>query len=114
MEEGCIFGNFFNLTDLFGSSNKNLHLQTATLYPGIVFCSCFFLNFFIWGKHSSGAVPFPTMLALLCLWFCISLPLVYLGYYFGYRKQPFQHPVRTNQIPRQVPEQLWYMNTFLW
>ncbi|KOC62710.1 Transmembrane 9 superfamily member 4 [Habropoda laboriosa] len=86
---------------------------TATLYPGIVFTTCFFLNFFIWGKHSSGAVPFTTMLALLCLWFGISLPLVYLGYFFGYRKQPFTHPVRTNQIPRQVPDQLWYMNPIL-
>jgi len=88
-------------------------LQTATLYPALVFGTCFFLNFFIWGKHSSGAVPFGTMLSLLCLWFGISVPLVYLGYYFGFRKQPFQHPVRTNQIPRQVPDQLWYMNPLL-
>ncbi|XP_067141466.1 transmembrane 9 superfamily member 4 [Centruroides vittatus] len=86
---------------------------TATLYPGIVFGTCFFLNFFIWGKQSSGAVPFTTMLALLCMWFGISLPLVYLGYYFGYRKYPYEHPVRTNQIPRQVPEQVWYMNPIL-
>ena len=26
------------------------------------------------------------MLALLCLWLGISTPLVFLGYYFGYRK----------------------------
>ena len=31
-------------------------------------------------------VPFGTMVALLCMWFGISLPLVFLGYYFGYRK----------------------------
>jgi hypothetical protein len=31
-------------------------------------------------------LPFTTMLALLLLWFGISLPLVFLGYYFGYRK----------------------------
>lgn len=49
---------------------------TATLYPGIVFTTCFFLNFFIWDRHSSGAVPFGTMIWLLCLWFGISLPLV--------------------------------------
>ncbi|XP_068965508.1 transmembrane 9 superfamily member 4 [Bombus flavifrons] len=96
-----------------GRKWRRTALLTATLYPGIVFTTCFFLNFFIWGKHSSGAVPFTTMLALLCLWFCISLPLVYLGYFFGYRKQPFTHPVRTNQIPRQVPDQLWYMNPIL-
>lgn len=89
-------------------------LQTATFYPAIVFVTGFFLNFFIWGKNSSGAVPFSTMVSLLLLWFGISLPLVYLGYYFGYRKQAFQHPVRTNQIPRQVPDQLWYMNPMLW
>ncbi|XP_041968670.1 transmembrane 9 superfamily member 4 isoform X2 [Aricia agestis] len=96
-----------------GKNWKQAAFVTATLYPAIVFGTCFFLNFFIMGKHSSGAVPFSTMMALLCLWFCISLPLVYMGYYFGCRKQPFQHPVRTNFIPRKVPEQVWYMNTFI-
>ncbi len=47
------------------------------------------------------------MLWLLVLWFGISLPLVYLGAYFGFRK-PYSYPVRTNQIPRQVPPQPWY------
>ncbi|KAL5016485.1 hypothetical protein ScPMuIL_006074 [Solemya velum] len=92
---------------------KKAAFQTATIYPGMIFATSFFLNFFIWGKHSSGAVPFTTMLALLCMWFGISLPLVFLGYYFGYRKHAYEHPVRTNQIPRQVPEQMWYMNPFL-
>ncbi|XP_071483844.1 transmembrane 9 superfamily member 4-like [Diadema antillarum] len=87
--------------------------MTALIYPSFMFGTSFFLNFFIWGKHSSGAVPFSTLMALLCMWFGISLPLVLVGYYFGYRKQPYDHPVRTNQIPRQVPEQVWYMNPFL-
>eukprot|EP00057_Strongylocentrotus_purpuratus_P017966 XP_011672440.1 PREDICTED: transmembrane 9 superfamily member 4 [Strongylocentrotus purpuratus] len=87
--------------------------MTATIYPAIMFGTAFFLNFFIMGKHSSGAVPFTTLLALLCMWFGISLPLIFVGYFFGYRKQPYDHPVRTNQIPRQVPEQIWYMNPFL-
>ncbi|XP_032242365.1 transmembrane 9 superfamily member 4 [Nematostella vectensis] len=95
---------------LKGQNWKKSAFLTATLYPGFVSAICFFLNFFIWGKHSSGAVPFTTMLALLCLWVGISLPLIFLGYYFGYRKYPYEHPVRTNQIPRQVPEQMWYMN----
>lgn len=97
-----------------GREWKRSAFLTATIYPGIVFSSCFFLNFFIWDRHSSGAVPFSTMLALLCLWFGISVPLVYLGYYFGYRKQSYQHPVRTNMIPRQIPVQQWYMNAGLW
>ncbi|KAF2881654.1 hypothetical protein ILUMI_24511 [Ignelater luminosus] len=96
-----------------GREWKRAAFLTATLYPAIISMTCFFLNFFIWGKASSGAVPFSTMISLLLMWFCISLPLVHLGYYFGYRKQPFQHPVRTNQIPRQVPDQHWYMNPVL-
>ncbi|KAF7272785.1 hypothetical protein GWI33_014458 [Rhynchophorus ferrugineus] len=96
-----------------GREWKRAAFLTAVLYPAIVAFTCFVLNFFIWGKASSGAVPFSTMISLLLMWVFISLPLVYLGYYFGYRKQPYQHPVRTNQIPRQVPEQHWYMNPIL-
>ena len=53
------------------------------------------------------------MIALLFLWFGISFPLVLCGFYFGYRKQAYEHPVRTNQIPRQIPEQPWYLNPVL-
>ncbi|XP_071952458.1 transmembrane 9 superfamily member 4-like [Antedon mediterranea] len=96
-----------------GTTWKRAAFLTGTVFPGVSFGIAFILNFFIWGKHSSGAVPFTTMIALLCMWFGISLPLVYLGYYFGFRKQPYEHPVRTNQIPRQVPEQVWYLNPLL-
>lgn len=93
-----------------GKEWRKTAFLTATLFPGAVFGTCFFLNFFIWRQNSSGAVPFGTMVGLLLLWFGISLPLVYLGYYFGYRKQAYQHPIRTNMIPRQIPKQQWYMN----
>ena len=70
----------------------------------------------LYRHHSSCTipqVPFTTMLALLFLWFGISFPLVLCGFYFGYRKQAYEHPVRTNQIPRQIPEQPWYLNPVL-
>lgn len=88
-------------------------MLTAILYPGIIFSLGVFINFFIWGKHSSGAIPFTTMLSMGAMWFGISLPLVYIGYFFGYRQQGYEQPVRTNQIPRQVPTQIWYMNPVL-
>lgn len=98
---------------LKGSDWKLAAALTAALYPGVVFGVCFLLNFFIWGQHSSGAVPFTTMVALLFMWSGISFPLVFSGFYFGFRKQPYEHPVRTNQIPRQIPEQVWYLHPSL-
>lgn len=41
---------------LKGTHWKRAAILTATLYPGVVFGVGFVLNFFIWGKHSSGAV----------------------------------------------------------
>jgi len=42
------------------------------------------------------------------LWFGISVPLVFFGSYFASKKPVPDDPVGTNQIPRQIPEQVWY------
>lgn len=67
------------------------------------------LNFFLIGSQSSGAVPFGTMIAIAGIWLLISLPLSVVGAYFGFRKPRIEHPVRTNQIPRQIPDQPFYL-----
>jgi len=85
-------------------------VMTAMWFPAIVFGVFFFLNLFLWGEHSSGAVPFTTLLVLFFLWFGISTPLVFLGAYFGFKKKAVEFPVTTHQIPRMVPEQPWYMH----
>merc|ERR1719487_1343562 len=63
----------------------------------------------IWHANSSGAVPFVTMFAILVSWFGISVPLVFLGAYFGFRKDAIELPVRTNQLHRQIAAQPWFM-----
>merc|ERR1719473_1751040 len=93
-----------------GSQWKALTLLTAFLYPGITFGIFFLLNFFIWGKASSGAVPLGTFFALLCIWFLISFPLVWVGVWLGYRRPLADPPVKTNMVPRIVPAQAWYLN----
>jgi transmembrane 9 superfamily protein 2/4 len=93
-----------------GEDWKRTTLWTAFLYPGTVFGIFFILDLFVWGTQSSGAVPFTTMFALLVLWFGISVPLVFLGAFLGYKKAPISLPVRTNQIPRQIPTQPWYIS----
>merc|ERR1711907_427868 len=86
---------------------------TAFGFPGVTFGIFFALNLLIWGQKSSGAVPFTTMFALLVLWFGISVPLVYLGSYTGFRKDVVDLPVRTNQVARKIPEQPWFTHSVL-
>lgn len=90
---------------------KRASLITSTLYPGLISFTCFILNFMLWHAGSSGAVPFSYMCALLAFWVLVSLPLVFIGFFFGFRKQPFEYSVRTNKIPRPIPSQVWYMKT---
>ncbi|KAL3498271.1 hypothetical protein ACH5RR_041003 [Cinchona calisaya] len=93
-----------------GTEWKKIALRTSFLFPATVFVIFFVLNALIWGQKSSGAVPFGTMFALVFLWFGISVPLVFVGSYAGFKKPAIEDPVKTNKIPRQIPEQAWYMN----
>ncbi|XP_010942081.1 transmembrane 9 superfamily member 8 [Elaeis guineensis] len=93
-----------------GTDWKKITLSTAFMFPAVVFAIFFVLNSIIWGEKSSGAVPFTTMFALVLLWFGISVPLVFLGSYVGFKQPATEDPVKTNKIPRQIPEQAWYMN----
>lgn len=46
------------------------------------------------------------------LWLCIQLPLVYVGSWGGYvHSPPWEHPTKTTAIPRQVPQQAWYIRS---
>lgn len=85
-----------------GDAWRQMTLRTALMFPGAASAVFFALDILIWGQESSGAVPFSTMLALCFLWFCVSVPLVYTGSYFGFKRAPDEDPVRTNKIPRQV------------
>ncbi|MBA0605604.1 hypothetical protein Godav_018160 [Gossypium davidsonii] len=52
---------------------------------------------------STGAIPISLYFVLLSLWFCISVPLTLVGGFLGTRAEAIQYPVRTNQIPREIP-----------
>ncbi|XP_041111932.1 transmembrane 9 superfamily member 2-like isoform X1 [Polyodon spathula] len=91
-----------------GEKWKTNVLLTALLCPGVVFSDFFIMNLILWVKGSSAAIPFGTLVAVLAMWFGISVPLTFLGAYFGFKKRSIEHPVRTNQIPRQIPEQSFF------
>jgi transmembrane 9 superfamily protein 2/4 len=94
----------------FGGENWKLNLiLTPTVVPGIVFGVFLLLNFLLIFAHSSGAVPLGTMLALVFMWFAISIPLSVVGGFLAFKKDAISVPVRTNQIPRQIPHQPTYL-----
>ncbi|KAK9711755.1 hypothetical protein K7432_007596 [Basidiobolus ranarum] len=107
-----MFGGYFSarLFKVFkGNSWKKNAFMTGFIVPGFIFAIICVLNVFVWVQRSSTAIPFGTFFALVSMWFCISMPLVFVGSFVGFKKQVIQHPVRTNQIPRQIPDQVWYM-----
>ena len=84
---------------------------TGMLFPMVAFGIFFVLNLCVWAEGSTKAVPFGTMLVVLLLWACISLPLVFFGAYVGYRKDAIKPPVNTtSNIARPIPEQPWYLS----
>mmetsp|Transcript_15218 Transcript_15218/g.20094 ORF Transcript_15218/g.20094 Transcript_15218/m.20094 type:complete len:646 (+) Transcript_15218:68-2005(+) len=95
-----------------GKKWQKCTLMTAFFYPGICFILFFFLNAVTAHLHSTQAVPIFSMVALVVLWFGISVPMVFLGAYFGYRKPAMEFPTVTSNIPRQVPDQPWYLSTW--
>ncbi|XP_078470234.1 transmembrane 9 superfamily member 2-like [Lampetra fluviatilis] len=93
---------------LGGERWKTSVILTAFLCPSLVFVDFFTMNLILWGEGSSAAIPFGTLVAILALWFCISVPLTFLGAFVGFKKEVIECPVRTNQIPREIPAQSLY------
>lgn len=91
-----------------GNLWKRNTVQTALLVPGTCLTVFFVLNLGLVAEKSSAAVGFVTLFIIALLWIGISLPLVFVGSYFGYGRETIEAPCKVNVIPRQVPPQTWY------
>lgn len=96
---------------LGGDNWKANMIMTPTLVPGALFGVIILLNFFLISVNSSGAIPLGTLIAIVSIWFLISIPLSIFGSIYASKKKLPEVPVRTNQIPRQIPPQPWYLRT---
>ncbi|KAK6463139.1 hypothetical protein DFJ63DRAFT_285760 [Scheffersomyces coipomensis] len=63
-----------------------LSLLFGSFLPQSILIIVFFLNFFVWAKDSSSAIPFGTIIILLLLFFLIECPLGIIGGYYGNKK----------------------------
>ena len=92
-----------------GTAWKAQTLLNALLIPGMIFAIFIFINLCLWGAKSSAAIPFTTLLGLFGLWGGVSVPLVFVGSFFGYRRDAPKAPVGVNPIPRMIPTRPWYL-----
>lgn len=71
----------------------NILISFLILSFRIVFADFFIMNLILWVKGSSAAIPFGTLVAILAMWFGISVPLTFVGAYFGFKEKvgPFEY-----------------------
>jgi transmembrane 9 superfamily protein 2/4 len=76
---------------------------SALAFPGLAFCMFLIFNIILWFLHSSASAPFLDVIILAAMWCCVSIPLVFLGAYFGYKEEVIAFPTVTSTIARAIP-----------
>jgi len=106
----CICGYFSarNYKLYNGTNWKKLILMALFLYPGILGAIFIVLNIVLWEEHASSEVKFTTLFEM-SFWFSLTIPLSLAGTFFAYKKPKTEVPLKVHQIPRQIPDQEWYL-----
>jgi len=97
-----------------GGKNWKLNtLYTASAFPGACMVIFVVLNTFLAFYGTAKTVSFWTIFLVFFLWTCVSVPLVCVGSFFGFKLDPISVPTRTNQIARVIPTLHWTFRSFL-
>lgn len=88
-----------------GKSWKLNTMATALFFPGLMIGIFMLLNIFLMIYGSSKTVTFFTIFCAFALWTCVAAPLVFVGSFIGFKRDPISVPTRTNQIARVIPSQ---------
>jgi len=98
---GYVSARIFKFT---GGKNWKLNtIYTAASFPGILMALFLCLNIFLTLYGSAKSVRIFTIIAAFCLWLGVASPLVFVGSFIGFKRDPISVPTRTNQIARVVP-----------
>jgi transmembrane 9 superfamily protein 2/4 len=93
-----------------GKAWKRNTFLTAFSFSGSLLTVVAGINVALSTSKSSLAIPLSSLLLLVGLWLGVCAPLVAVGAYFGFKSEEIKHPVRVNNIPRQIPAQPWYLH----
>jgi len=78
-------------------------LQVSVWLPGLIMLIFTVLNIALKHTGSLGAVPAGIYFSIVAIWFLVSVPLTFVGGFMATRLPIIDFPVKTNQIPRQIP-----------
>ena len=104
---GYVSARIFKFTG--GKNWKMNTIYTAASFPGVLMALFLALNVFLTLYGSAKSVRIFTIIAAFVIWLCVATPLVCVGSFLGFKRDPITVPTRTNQIARVVPP----INSFL-
>ncbi|XP_060573634.1 transmembrane 9 superfamily member 1-like [Ruditapes philippinarum] len=111
----CISGYIAtNMYKKMGGENWvwNINL-TSALFAFPFFLVWAIVNTVAWGYGTTQALPFGTIVLLMCLWMFVGYPLTVIGGIFGKNwANGFDAPCRTKNISREIPSVPWYRSGF--
>ncbi|XJO76359.1 hypothetical protein BDV3_006894 [Batrachochytrium dendrobatidis] len=93
-----------------GVSWKRIAILTGCLIPATILTVVFLINLAVWWQKSSFAIPIGTFVVLIFVWVFVCLPLVWIGSRMGSLHKGYKFPTGCRQIPRQIPQQPWYLD----
>ncbi|KAI1715447.1 endomembrane protein 70 domain-containing protein [Ditylenchus destructor] len=82
----------------------------ALLFPTVISIVALSVNAIAIYYHAARAIPFTTMLAIVCICIFVILPLAFLGTIVGRNlKGTADVPCRINVVPRPIPDKKWFL-----
>lgn len=90
----------------------NINL-TSALFALPFFMVWAIINSVAWAYGTTQALPWTTVVMLICLWIFVGYPLTVVGGIFGKNwANGFDAPCRTKNIAREIPSAPWYRSAF--
>ncbi|KJE91774.1 transmembrane 9 superfamily member 1 [Capsaspora owczarzaki ATCC 30864] len=107
---GYISGSFFKK---IGGQNWVWNIMlTACLFSVPFFLVWSIINSIAWAYESTQALPVSKILIVMCLWLFVGFPLTVVGGIVGKNSAAsFDAPVRTKNIPREIPPASFFRST---
>jgi len=89
-------------------------LISSLMLPLLIAFTAFLINFIAIYYHASRAIPFGTMVAMVCILLFIILPLNLVGTILGRNISGQEStPCRVNAVPRPIPHKRWFMEPWI-